>query len=133
MTERHNGDGHFVRQPPTKVFSIRLSEAERHRLSELAGPVPIGTYIRKRIFSTEESHPRLRRHQGRKVDDVALSKALASLGASRISSNLNQLAKAVHLGVLPVTSETESEIAEACLAISAMRRELIAALGLSSS
>lgn len=121
------------RQPPTKVFSIRLSDAERARLEELAGSVPVGTYIRQRIFEASESHVRLRRHRNRSRDDIALSKLLASLGQSRLSSNLNQLAKAVHLGVLTVTPETEAEIAEACIAISAMRRELIAALGLNPS
>jgi hypothetical protein len=55
---------------------------------------------------------------------------LASLGQSRIANNLNQLAKAVNIGALPVTPETESEIVEACAAVSAMRRDLMRALGI---
>lgn len=42
---------------------------------------------------------------------------------------MNQLAKAVNTGSLPVTPETEAEIKEACREISEMRDELMAALG----
>ncbi|MEZ5801880.1 MAG: plasmid mobilization relaxosome protein MobC [Rhizobiaceae bacterium] len=47
-----------------------------------------------------------------------------------MANNLNQLAKAVNIGVLPVTPETAGEIAEACVAVIAMRGELLRALGL---
>jgi hypothetical protein len=52
------------------------------------------------------------------------------LGQSRLSSNLNQLAKAVNTGALPVTPETESEIVAACASVTAMRYDLLNALGL---
>jgi hypothetical protein len=54
---------------------------------------------------------------------------LAALRASRISSNLNQLARAAHTGSLPITPETEEDLAEACAAIVAIREELLRALG----
>ena len=57
-------------------------------------------------------------------------RVLAALGQSRIASNLNQLAKAVNIGVLPVTPETEADMSEACAAVSAMRADLMRALGL---
>ena len=125
------GDG-SSRQPPTKVFSIRLSEVERRLLGELAGNRPIGAYVRERIFAPHETHARLIVPRSPSVDEAALSKALASLGQSRLSSNLNQLAQAVHLGVLPVTTETEAEIAAACRAVLSMRHDLMSALGLRS-
>jgi hypothetical protein len=129
--QHENGDG-VSRQPPTKVFSIRLSEAERRLLGELAGKLPIGAYVRQRIFAPYETHTRLILARNPSVDEAALSKVLASLGQSRLSSNLNQLAKAVHLGVLPVTPETEAEIAEACRAVLSLRHDLMSALGLRS-
>ncbi len=55
---------------------------------------------------------------------------LGALGRSRLSSNLNQLAKAVHSGSLPVTPETKQAILDACAAVQSMSGELIKALGL---
>jgi hypothetical protein len=131
IEETQNGGA--SRQPPTKVFSIRLTERERELLGEKAGVVPMGAYVRQRLFSPDEANTRLRRHRGRSVDQEALSRVLASLGQSRLSSNLNQLAKAVHLGVLPVTPETELELTDACRAVSEMRGALMKALGLSAT
>lgn len=130
MAQNPKGVGGSTRQPPTRVFSIRLSEAERRRLGELAGTTSVGAYVRERILAPDETHSRINRHRNRLVDDVALSRVLASLGQSRLSSNLNQLAKAVHLGALPVTPETERELVEACFAVAEMRRDLLEALGL---
>lgn len=59
-----------------------------------------------------------------------MARVLAGFGQSRIANNLNQLAKAVNIGALPVTAETEGEITEACTAVVAMRRDLLRALGL---
>lgn len=58
-------------------------------------------------------------------------RVLAALGQSRIANNVNQLAKAVNIGTLPVTPETEQDIGEACSAVKAMRADLMRALGLS--
>lgn len=63
-------------------------------------------------------------------DHEALARVLAALGHTRIANNLNQLAKAVNIGVLPVNAETESDISEACAAVTSMRRDLMQALGL---
>lgn len=129
MNEKLDDFAQPRRQPQTKVFSVRLTNAERQRLAELAGSVPLGTYIRERLLSPEDTHPRLVRHRHRSIDHALLSRVLATLGDTRLSSNLNQLAKAVHLGVLPATPETETEIVAACEAVVVMRRALIAALG----
>ena len=63
-------------------------------------------------------------------DHKALARVLAALGQSRLSSNLNQLARAVNTGTLPVHPEIEDELREACAEIAKMRAELVSALGL---
>jgi len=62
-------------------------------------------------------------------DKEALGRVMGALGASRLSSNLNQLAKAVNTGSLPVTPETEEELREACREIAELRADLLKALG----
>ena len=54
---------------------------------------------------------------------------MGALGGSRLSSNLNQLAKAVNTGSLPVTPETEDDLKQACREVAEMRAELLRALG----
>jgi hypothetical protein len=112
-----------------KPFSIRLTEDERRSLLERAGKLPLGVFIRDLILADISQTPR-RRVANPVKDYEALARVLAALGQSRIANNLNQLAKAVNIGALPVTEETEGEIAEACAAVVAMRRDLMRALGL---
>ena len=55
----------------------------------------------------------------------------ASLLASPlVITSAQAQAKAVNIGVLPVTPVTDREISEACSAIIAMRRDLMRALGM---
>lgn len=110
-----------------KNFTLRLTDEEKRLLIERAGDVPLGIYIRGLILGADV---RQKRRSVPLKDDTALARVLAMLGQSRLSSNLNQLAKAVHIGALPVTPETESEIVAACTAVLAMRHDLLAALGL---
>ncbi|MDX3973485.1 hypothetical protein [Shinella sp.] len=110
-----------------KNFTLRLTDDEKRLLIERAGDVPLGIYIRSLILGADV---RQKRRSAPLKDDTALARVLALLGQSRLSSNLNQLAKAVHIGALPVTPETESDIVAACAAVSAMRGDLLAALGL---
>ncbi len=112
-----------------KPFSIRLTEDEKSRLLERAGGLPLSTFIRDLLLA-DFAHVSRRRTVSPVKDHDALARVLATLGQSRIANNLNQLAKAVNIGVLPVTDETEQEIAEACTAVAGMRRDLISALGL---
>jgi hypothetical protein len=62
-------------------------------------------------------------------DEQALSQLLGALGRSRLSSNLNQIAKAVHSGSLPVSPETEQAILAACAEVADMRALVVKALG----
>lgn len=116
-------------KPETRPFSIRLTADEKRLLVERAGRVPLGTYIRDAVLSGDAQAKR-RRQASPIRDHEALGRVLAALGQSRLSSNLNQLAKAVNIGALPVTPETEAEISDACAAVAAMRGDLVRALGL---
>lgn len=116
-------------QKSSAPFSIRLTPAERQRLAAAAGSQPLGAYVRSRILGKDIEPRRVRRQPVK--DGEALARVLGELGRSRLSNNLNQLAKAVNIGVLPVTPETEAEIREACDEVRRMRVELMRALGLS--
>jgi len=55
---------------------------------------------------------------------------LEFLGKSRISQNINQLAKAANSGSLPLNHEVIEELNDACKAINWLRDTLIKAIGL---
>ncbi|MEL6549709.1 MAG: hypothetical protein AAFQ54_05610 [Pseudomonadota bacterium] len=110
-------------------FSLRLTFEERAKLEDAANGVPLGAYIMAVLFKQEL--PSVQRRGTKPVADHAeLARLLALLGASRLSSNVNQLAKAVHSGSLPVTPDTEAELKLACTDITEMRDILVRALGL---
>jgi hypothetical protein len=117
------------RRPETKNFCLRLTDAEKRLLLERAGRVPLGAFIRNVLL--DEKVTKRRQSRNPLTNDTALARVLAQLGQSRLANNLNQLAKAVNIGALPVTPETESEIVSACADVAAMRQDLIRALGLS--
>ena len=116
-----------------KPFSLRFTEEERARLERAAGQQSLASYIRARLLGDDVS-PRKARHSRKprrpRIDHIALGKVLGALGQSRLASNMNQIAKAAHMGALPVTPDLMQELHEACAAIRAMRRDLIAALGI---
>jgi len=120
--ERHK------RKDTLPPFSLRLSFEERSRLEKEAGDLPLGTYIREKLFDGAPTKRRLRKQPVK--DQAALGRLLGELGQGRISNNLNQLAKAVNTGSLPVTPETEKDLRNACAEVEWMRRTLMEALGL---
>lgn len=109
-------------------FSLRLTFEERARLEKEAAGMALGAYIRSRLFDRTEA-PRRTRGKFPVKDHEALGRVLGALGASRLSNNLNQLAKAVNTGSLPVTPETKEILFDACNEILLMREELLRALG----
>lgn len=109
-------------------FSLRLTADERERLDVLRGSIPLGQYIREELLG-KNAAPRKRRSRRPVKDQEALGRVLGTLGASHLSSNLNQLARAVNSGSLPVTPETEESLSEAFAAVVAMRQDLMRALG----
>ena len=115
---------------PPPPFSLRLSAEERAELIRRAGSKPLGAYIRAQLLGNVTTPRRTRRQPG--ADQQTLAKLLAELGKSRLSSNLNQLAKAVNMGSLPVSPETEQSLVQACEDVRRMRHALLSALGLRS-
>ena len=110
-------------------FSLRLTFDERAKLEAAANGVPLAAYIKAKLFDGDL--PQVRRRNTNPVEDhQALGRVLAALGRSSLSSNLNQLARAVNTGTLPVHPETEAELMSACHDIKAIRAELVRALGL---
>ena len=124
------------RQKLPPPYSIRFTHEERARLDREAGKMPLSRYIRLKLFGADADQvksrrPRVKRHQPN-LDQQALGRVLAGLGASRLASNLNQIAKAAHMGALPVTPELEADLREACEALQDMREDLITAMGIKS-
>ncbi|WP_431284509.1 hypothetical protein ACQW02_06815 [Humitalea sp. 24SJ18S-53] len=124
-----NGGPVTVPKPRLPPFSLRLSEAERARLTDEAKGAPLGSYIKAKVLGS--ALPVRLRRSGLAVEDrQALAQALALLGASRLSSNVNQLARLANIGALPVTLELETELSAALADIRSIRCLLVAALGL---
>ncbi len=108
-------------------ISLRLTFEERTKLERAATGMSLSAYIRTRLFG-EDVSPRKKRHKSRIKDHETLSQLLGALGQSRIANNLNQLAKAVNMGTLPLTPDVEKDIQEACTYIRQMRTALMNAL-----
>ncbi len=108
-------------------FSIRLSAPERTFLEQQAGNQPLGAYIRAQLFGENVSKRRVLRKP--KIDEQQVASVLAALGQSRISANLNQLAKHANMGTLDISRDLDQELHDACGAVLAMRDALFVALG----
>lgn len=115
------------RSKPLPPFSLRLTQEERERLEAEAKGKPLGVYIRERLLGDGTAPRKLRRKPS--VDQAGLAKVLGMLGQSRLANNLNQIAKAAHIGVLVVSPALIEEIEEACRDIRTMREALLSALG----
>lgn len=118
-----SGEAKKKREAP---FSLRLTFEERAALEKMAGDMPLGAYIKAVLF--DGAPHKVKRKPSAVSDPEALGRVLGALGKSRLSQNMNQLAKASNMGSLPVTPETEDEIRQACADIAAMRAELLLAL-----
>ena len=119
-----------MRKKRTPPFSLRLTFEQRARLEQDAAGSSLSAYIHERLFGAEAPPARRKRGKSPVKDQQAIAELLAKLGQSRLSSNLNQLARLANLGALPVTPDTETAIIEAAEDIAAMRKLLIEALGL---
>lgn len=113
-------------------FSLRLTEDERRMLEVAAAGQPLAAYIRWLIF--KDTTPVLPKKRTREIaanpDRQELAKILGTLGKSKISQNINQLAKAANSGSLPVNLEVIEELNNACAAVKWIRETLIKAIGL---
>lgn len=113
----------------TLPISLRMTFEEKARLDRDAAGMSIAAYIRWRLFDSGNPPPRTRGRFPVK-DEAALAKVLATLGQSRLSNNVNQLARAANSGSLPVTPDTEKALLDAAAQIAEMRGLLLTALNL---
>lgn len=118
-------------KPKMLPFSLRFTAEERAWLDRRTGGKSLAAYIRDQVLGDAVA-PRKKALRRPNVDQKALAQALGALGQSRLSSNLNQIAKAANQGTFPVSPELATELSQACSDIAAMRSDLIAALGLKS-
>lgn len=116
---------------PLHPFSIRLTQEERERLEAEAKGKPLSVYMRERLLGDGTAPRKLRRKPA--ADQAGLAKVLGMLGQSRLANNLNQIAKAAHIGVLVVSPALIEELENACRDIRIMRDALLSALGLPPS
>ena len=120
-------------RPPKKKrpspISLRLSDEERARLERDAAGMSVSAYIRERLFG-EGAVPRKTRGKFPVKDHQALAKVLSALGRTNLARDLGKLEWAVDNGVMTMSNESERELRKACATITAMRADLVTALGL---
>jgi hypothetical protein len=106
---------------------VRLSVAEREALTARADGAPLSTYVKEVLFAPDA--PVRRAHRSVSMDREIAGRILAALGASRIASNLSQIAKHANLGNLYFDDEVKSDIREGCEHLRNIRALLLEALG----
>lgn len=109
--------------------SLRLTHEERARLEKEAAGQSLSEHIRGRLFGHDVT-PRRARGVVPVKDRVALARVLSALGRSGIAKDFEALSWAIDDGTAVLMPESEAAFRQACLDIAAMRRDLIAALGL---
>ena len=126
----NHATGNQKKRKKTKAsspLSIRLTLEERAHLVKLAGNQPISAYARDILLGAKAEKRIVLRKP--KMEDIQHSTLLAALGQSRLSSNVNQLAKHANMGTLDCSQNIEQQLEDACGAIFAMRDALFMALG----
>ncbi|MEP2715181.1 hypothetical protein [Pseudophaeobacter sp.] len=116
------------RIPP---LSIRLTEEERVLLEQRAGSLSLAGYIKSVVFA--DGAPRYRSHrQTPELDAKLLAELLTHLGASRMASKLNQIAKHLNQGTLIVDPDQDGDLKAAATEVAWIRSTLLQALGTKS-
>ena len=108
-------------------ISLRLNEEERALLERDAAGMSVSAYIRERLFGDAAS-PRKTRGKFPVKDQKALAQVLSALGRSGIARDLEALRANSAAGGLDAAQARALE--RACDDVAAMRRDLVAALGL---
>lgn len=111
-------------------LSLRLSVEERASLECAAGGMPLGTFIKSRLF---DGTAQLVRRHSMVRDERTVAQILARLGASGLAAHMRELADAARSGSLVCDDEIIALLRAACADIEAMRVTLVAALGLKTS
>lgn len=116
-----------IKEKATKRLYIRLTVSERTELDRLSGKQTVSAYVREKALGKYAQKRIVLRKP--KMEDIQYSTLLANLGQSRLSSNVNQLAKHANMGTLDCSQNIEQQLEDACGAILAMRDALFMALG----
>lgn len=108
-------------------FSVRLTRREREQLGRAAGDMPVGAYIRARLFNSDNGESLASDRAPADRRNLA-AQILAKLGSSELSASLRDLAEAARLGALQASPETEQALRSAVRDVAAMKALLMAAL-----
>lgn len=118
-------------------FCMRLSWDERAQLERDAGRLPMGEYIRRKLFcEPDTSGNKKRAPRGPRkshtptVDHKLLAQLLGTFGQSELGRSMLALSMAAQCGALPVDEELSEKLHSACDDINEMRSVLIVALGI---
>lgn len=111
------------------TLTIRIRRDQRIALKKAAGNKSLGPYVRSQLFDDDGS---LRASKRTKAlsDPELLAQALMLLGQTKVSNNLNQLAKAANYGALDLSPQVYEDLSQACAHVAEIRTLLIKALGL---
>lgn len=116
---------------PSSVISLRVTAEERAKLEREAAGLSLSAYLRDRLLNGVAT-PRRTRGKFPVKDHEALARVLGRLGRSHLYTDLQRLLLAVEEGRVPLEKDMEAELRTACAEITAMRRDLVTALGLKS-
>lgn len=116
-----------TKEKATTRLYIRLTPSEREQLDKLAGNQTVSAYVREKALGVHVTKRITLRKP--KMEDIQYSTLLAALGQSRLSSNVNQLAKHANMGTIDCTKDIQQQLEDASDAILAMRDALFMALG----
>jgi len=110
----------------SKPFSIRMTPAERARLTEDAAGEPLGAYVKKTLFApTTKAAARRTMIDNHKV---MIAQVLAMVGSSGIADALTTMAVAIKMGTLEDEAEILNALNGAQEELSEIRAALLKAL-----
>jgi hypothetical protein len=112
----------------TKYIPFRVSEDDYTRLLAAAGEMSVSAYIRARLFDEDMKAAR-KKNKIPQAEQKILAKMLCEFGKSRLSQNINQIAKAVHSGMVLMPDEAVTVLTKTQAEINALRTALLSALG----
>ncbi|MEM7620469.1 MAG: hypothetical protein AAF228_08390 [Pseudomonadota bacterium] len=113
----------------SSILSIRLNDDEHARLIELAGTMPLSTYIKSVVFKGDRVTSKPGRKSRNPVKDhKMLAEVLACLGRNRLNERLSEVAISVQNSAF-YDDRIEADIKQACADIHAIRVMLMRALG----
>jgi uncharacterized protein (DUF1778 family) len=118
-------------RPTTKPLSVRFTEAERTAIVQAAGHKSVSAFVRECVLeSAGQKSRKSRATYAPSETRTELARILALLGQSGAAQSFSELQALARLGALPVSPETEHQIALACEDIQTIKTILITALGL---